>query len=165
MFATDKHPMFGRLHFGLFRTRKQCAHAPQTWPWWRWVSVKICHLAVHLPSTGRAIWIYTRWGAVAIDVYIDRREMAYSVFDDWAANGWTFNLECNYRRDEGERWACEVWELVQSRRPMPGAYVCGYGRTHSEAIAHAQSQVEEETRKDRAAIVTYLSTPATRPSP
>lgn len=71
--ATEKNPFLGRLHYSIFRTRNQCAHGPQSWPWWKLFTFKINHLSVYLPSTGRGVWIYTRWGAVAIDLTIDRR--------------------------------------------------------------------------------------------
>jgi len=73
--ATNKNPFFGRPRFYLFRTRKQCAHAPQHWPWWKWFAFRVNHLTVALPSTGRCFWFYTRWGAIALDVVIDRRGM------------------------------------------------------------------------------------------
>lgn len=74
-FATAKNPLFGRLKFHTFRTCTQCAHAPQKWPWWKWIAFRVSHISVCLPSTGRAIWVYTRWGALALDIVVDRRAM------------------------------------------------------------------------------------------
>ncbi len=74
-FSTPKNPLFGRLKFNVFRTRVQCAHGPKSWPWWKWFAIKTAHLQVCLPSTGRSIWLYTRWGAVALYVTVDRRGM------------------------------------------------------------------------------------------
>lgn len=74
-FASPKNPLFGRPRFHLYKTRHQCAHGPSKWPWWKWISFSVSHMAVCLPSTGRALWIYTRWGAIAIDMVIDRRAM------------------------------------------------------------------------------------------
>lgn len=76
--ATDKNPMLGRLKFSIFKTPLQCAHGPKSWKWWQFVAFRLCHLSVYLPSTGRALWIYTRWGAVALDFIIDRRRMVNS---------------------------------------------------------------------------------------
>lgn len=73
--ATEKNPLFGRLRFHTFRTRSQCAHGPQAWPWWRWVAFRVSHLTTYLPTTGRALWVYTRWGAFALDIVVDRRGM------------------------------------------------------------------------------------------
>lgn len=73
--AAKGNPLFGRIKFSVFRTRAQCAHGPQTWPWWRIASFRCNHLVVCLPSTGRGFWIYTRWGAIALDLVIDRRAM------------------------------------------------------------------------------------------
>ncbi len=74
-FATEKNPLLGRPRLNIFRTRAQCAHGPQSWPWWKWFGFRFTHLAVCLPSTGRGFWIYTRWGAIAFDLTIDRRGM------------------------------------------------------------------------------------------
>lgn len=74
-YATQKNPLFGRPRFHFFKTRHRCGHGPQTWPWWKWIAFRVSHQAVCLPSTGRALWIYTRWGAICLDVVIDRRGM------------------------------------------------------------------------------------------
>jgi len=48
-------------------------HGPQSWPWWRLPALKLYRLDVHAPSSGWALWLYTRWGAIPFDLYIDRR--------------------------------------------------------------------------------------------
>ena len=49
------------------------SHGPQTWPWWKLFSPKFFKLDVTLPSTGYRLWVYSRWGAIHFDAYIDRR--------------------------------------------------------------------------------------------
>jgi hypothetical protein len=54
---------------------------PKLWPWWRLIAFTYCNLdssvdpvfGVHPPSSGRRLWIYTRWGSIYGDIYIDRR--------------------------------------------------------------------------------------------
>lgn len=51
-------------------------HGPQVWPIWLLLSWSYQILdCVHRPSTGRRLWIYTRWGSVYWDFYIDRRHL------------------------------------------------------------------------------------------
>jgi hypothetical protein len=52
---------------------KRC---PVIWPWWKLFAVHFVQLSGILPpSTGYALWIYTRPNAGRyIDVYIDRRK-------------------------------------------------------------------------------------------
>lgn len=52
------------------------SHGPQTWPWWRLLSIKVVRLDICLPSTGYRAWIYTKRGAVYFDLFIDRRAAA-----------------------------------------------------------------------------------------
>lgn len=53
------------------------SHGPQHWPWWRLASFSLVRLgSVARPSIGRRLWVYTRWGAVYVGVYIDRRASA-----------------------------------------------------------------------------------------
>lgn len=49
---------------------KQC---PKQWAWWRLLKLYPCNLDVAAPSSGHRLWVYTRWGAIYLDVYIDRR--------------------------------------------------------------------------------------------
>lgn len=49
-------------------------HGPQQWPWWRLFSLGLVKTAVHKPSTGWRVWLYTRWGAGHVGVYFDRRK-------------------------------------------------------------------------------------------
>ncbi len=49
-------------------------HGPQTWPWWKLVSMSICEISWSPLSSGRRLWIYTRWGAVHVDVILDKRK-------------------------------------------------------------------------------------------
>lgn len=51
--------------------------APRTWPWWRLVSFCLCDVGdCRSPwkTTGKRLWIYTRWGSLFADYHIDRRE-------------------------------------------------------------------------------------------
>ena len=50
-----------------------CVHGPQTWPWWRLFGLGFCRLAVHDPSTGYRMWVYTRAGGRTVEVIFDRR--------------------------------------------------------------------------------------------
>jgi hypothetical protein len=45
-------------------------HGPQTWPWWRLLSVSLVRL--RLPDSGYRVWLYTRWDAVLVSVYLGR---------------------------------------------------------------------------------------------
>ncbi|NID14977.1 hypothetical protein [Luteibacter yeojuensis] len=70
-----------RVHFfasfAHFRADMRPLHGPQTWPWWRLVSATIVRLGgIHAPSTGRRLWVYTRWGACFFDCVVDRRKVA-----------------------------------------------------------------------------------------
>ncbi len=49
------------------------SHGPQKWPWWRLVSFSLVPITVYSPSYGLRLWIYTRWGAGYVGIYIDRR--------------------------------------------------------------------------------------------
>lgn len=49
------------------------APRPWQWPWWRLAVFSAVDLNVQLPSTGKRLWIYTRWGALHTAVFIDRR--------------------------------------------------------------------------------------------
>ncbi len=62
-----------KISFAFGRPLKGCKHGPQAWPWWRIVSFSTNGIAVHKPSTGRRLWVYSRWGAIHFDVYFDRR--------------------------------------------------------------------------------------------
>lgn len=55
---------------------KETAHGPKVWPWWRMFSARLYKAAVHRPSTGYNLWIYTRWGAKCVEIYFDRRNLA-----------------------------------------------------------------------------------------
>lgn len=60
-------------------------HGPQVWPWWLLFSMSLIKLEVCTPSTGRRLWVYTRWGALYADFILDRRGVVtkrfqYSVF-------------------------------------------------------------------------------------
>lgn len=81
--ATPKNPLLGRPRFNFFGTRAQCSHGPQVWPWWKWIAFRLSHLSVCLPSTGRVIWLYTRWGAISLGMTIDRRGMIYPEGRGW----------------------------------------------------------------------------------
>lgn len=51
-----------------------CAHGPQTWEWWHLFSISMVKASgVHPPSSGRHIWLYSRWGAILLGIYFDRR--------------------------------------------------------------------------------------------
>lgn len=58
------------------REPSRTQHGPQTWPWWRLLSLGPSRLDICKPSTGYRLWIYTRWGVRHIDIFIDRRERA-----------------------------------------------------------------------------------------
>lgn len=54
-------------------------HGPQTWPWWRLVTVSVVQAEGIQPDrtygpTPRyyILWVYTRWGAVACDIDVRR---------------------------------------------------------------------------------------------
>lgn len=49
-----------------------CEHGPQEWPWWKLISFYIVKKYVKMPSTGYALWIYTRWWALELECYFDR---------------------------------------------------------------------------------------------
>jgi hypothetical protein len=49
------------------------SHGPQVWPWWRLFSFSVVRQDIPLPSTGRRVWFYTRWGAGYVGIYLDRR--------------------------------------------------------------------------------------------
>lgn len=53
----------------------QPAHGPQTWPWWRLFSLRVCSLAMHPPSVGARLWLYTRRGAFTLEARADRRDI------------------------------------------------------------------------------------------
>jgi hypothetical protein len=48
------------------------SHGPQSWPWWRLLSLSLINLRVvnHFAAPGLywRLWIYTRWGAALIDL-------------------------------------------------------------------------------------------------
>lgn len=54
-------------------THDWTAHGPQTWPWWRIVSLSVIKLPIEEPSTACRLWIYTRWRVWSFDAAIDRR--------------------------------------------------------------------------------------------
>lgn len=48
------------------------AHGPQTWPWWllfSW-SYVTCE-PIKKPNWAKRLWVYTRWGALYFDFYVD----------------------------------------------------------------------------------------------
>ena len=49
------------------------SHGPQQWPWWRLLSFGLVRQDIQRPSTGRRLWIYTRWGAFYVGIIIDMR--------------------------------------------------------------------------------------------
>lgn len=50
-------------------------HGPQRWPFWKIVSISIVRCSgVIPPSIGYNLWIYTRWGALLISMFLDRRK-------------------------------------------------------------------------------------------
>jgi len=67
---------FSFAHFN--RESRPTGHGPQTWPWWRMVSLGPVRLDVYPPSTGYRLWVYTRWGACYGDLVFDRRNLARS---------------------------------------------------------------------------------------
>jgi hypothetical protein len=72
-----------RIHFAasILHPLRGCTHGPKTWPWWRWVSFSIVKLGpVVPPSTGYALWAYTRGKEGKntgryLDIYFDRRSV------------------------------------------------------------------------------------------
>jgi hypothetical protein len=66
------------VHFTTFGWREPCgpcAHAPTDWPWWRRVAFRRVRLLVTQPSTGHALWIYTRdRRGRTLEVYFDRHD-------------------------------------------------------------------------------------------
>lgn len=51
-------------------------HGPQTWPWWRVVSFKFINMTKANPGMNawaRRVWVYTRYGAIYIDFYINKK--------------------------------------------------------------------------------------------
>jgi hypothetical protein len=72
-----------RAYVGLFHTplpgggvRKglyKPVHGPQTWPWWRLLSLSLSRLDTHAHAPTYRMWAYTRWGALFVDVTMDRR--------------------------------------------------------------------------------------------
>lgn len=57
-----------------FMRPNECSHGPQEWPWWRLVGFSVVSLGVTPPSSGKRLWVYTRWWAAHADIYFDRRE-------------------------------------------------------------------------------------------
>lgn len=58
-----------------FNAKFRPVHGPQVWPWWRLLSWRTCRLVgVQEPSKGYRLWLYTRFGAVHVDLYLDRRK-------------------------------------------------------------------------------------------
>lgn len=49
------------------------SHGPQTWPWWRLLSLSFMRLDTHVHAPTCRMWAYTRWGALYVDVTMDRR--------------------------------------------------------------------------------------------
>lgn len=49
------------------------APRPHEWRWWKLFALNYCHLDVRKPSSGRRLWVYTRWGSVHFDIFVDRR--------------------------------------------------------------------------------------------
>ncbi len=63
-----------RLKAGYFFASRTVQHGPKSWPWWRLVSPSWVKLrGVTPPTEGWCLWLYTRWGAVSWDFYLDRR--------------------------------------------------------------------------------------------
>lgn len=48
-------------------------HGPQVWAWWHLFSLSLISLEVYAPTTGKRLWLYTRWGALYADFILDRR--------------------------------------------------------------------------------------------
>lgn len=45
-------------------------HGPQTWPWWRVVTVSIVRTCSYrTEKRGWNVWFYTRWGAWCCGIY------------------------------------------------------------------------------------------------
>lgn len=69
-----------RAHFGAIAERDNTLpmHGPQSWSWWHLFSVRVLDLAPqNVDVRGLRTWIYTRWGAVHLDAYRDRRNLVY----------------------------------------------------------------------------------------
>lgn len=49
------------------------SHGPQSWRWWHLFSIRAVRVSVHPPSSGFNIWFYSRWGALILGLYFDRR--------------------------------------------------------------------------------------------
>lgn len=62
----------GTCHTGLF---PQCTHGPQSWPWWRLLSISIVRIEMYPPTFGYRPWFYTRWGSFHFDIVFDRRKV------------------------------------------------------------------------------------------
>lgn len=80
LFTSPAQIRFNSAHFWysakykLWATeRDYCAHSPQSWPWWRWVSFNWVRLEICKPNVGWRLWVYTRWGALYWDITFDRR--------------------------------------------------------------------------------------------
>lgn len=63
-----------RMYWDWFKGHKP-SHGPQTWPWWRLVSVRVYKLGLDpaVPVSGFRVWFYTRWQCPHWDIFLDRR--------------------------------------------------------------------------------------------
>jgi hypothetical protein len=69
-----------RLHLSYYAyspSPEGVRHGPQTWPWWRLLGIRVYKLQVHFPTTGKAIWVYTRWKAFNFTIVFDRRVLGF----------------------------------------------------------------------------------------
>jgi hypothetical protein len=66
---------FNTDHFGRDKQNLWPTHGPQTWPRWRLFAMHFCECNAYVPRSKRThvvwrLWIYTRIGAIHIDVAV-----------------------------------------------------------------------------------------------
>lgn len=58
-------------------------HGPQVWPWWLLFSLGLVNLQTCSPTTGKRLWVYTRWGAIYFEFILDRRRFIKKRIQGW----------------------------------------------------------------------------------
>lgn len=74
IWGPDSGDLAGRLRYKGVQHKE--APRPHEWQWWRLFKLYGCNLDCKKPSDGWRLWVYTRWGSLHFDLYIDRRKSA-----------------------------------------------------------------------------------------
>ncbi len=114
-------------------------YGPQTWPWWRLLSLSFLRLEVYRPTTGYRLWAYTRWGrCTAMSYLIDAGRQQHEPHSDR-----------HHRRAHlvGRHVRCR---LGLARRPRRGCHQRAEGRGRLGALAGEQAARSTEHRQAEA---------------